>query len=496
MPTRGKRRRERSCRRDCRSGPGLRVRLLKEVVLARLTLVVVLILLCALPAGAGGAGRNGAEPRLTSGGIPVYGFTLIDSFPHDPNAYTQGLVYETGFLYEGTGLYGGSSLRKVVLETGEVVKRRNLASAYFGEGVTVRCDTVYQLTWQNNTGFVYEELEEFELIETFSYPTQGWGLTHDDTSLIMSDGSDKIYYLDPHTYEEVGRVYVTAQGSPVYDLNELELIRGRIYANIWYSDSIAVIEPGTGAVVAWLDLSSIYPYPRPGVLNGIAFDPDSVSLFVTGKNWPTLFEIWVDPLDFAPEIMAYSPPAHVCAFVDSPMVLSVSAEDRDPADSLQYAWSVNGVVEPLARDTSYTYTGSTSTVDTVVASVTDGIFSDSATWVIYVEIAGVDGRGGRGDRDVVAPDSYSIQPNPVRGAATITFTVGGGSESSRPVRLTLHDVSGRMVACLLDSDLPRGDYTVAWDGRDDLGKRVSPGIFFCVLRSEGTMLSSKIAVLE
>jgi glutamine cyclotransferase len=384
----------------------------------------------------------------------------------------------------------------VVLETGEVVKRRNLASAYFGEGVTVRCDTIYQLTWQNNTGFVYEELEEFELIETFSYDTQGWGLTHDDTSLIMSDGSDKLYYLDPHTYEEVGRIYVTAEGAPVYQLNELELIRGRVYANIWHSDSIAVIEPGTGEVVAWLDLSSIFPYPRPGVLNGIAFDPDSVRLFVTGKKWPGLFEIWVDPLDYAPEIVAFSPPAHVCAYIDSPVVLSVSVEDLDPTDSLEYTWSINGLVEPLAEGSSYIYSGSTSVVDTVVASVSDGIFSDSTTWTIYVEIAGVDGDRGRGGPDNAGFDTYMIEPNPVRGSATITFTVGAGSESSHPVLLTVHDVSGRRVACLLDSDVTPGDYLVAWDCRDDRGRRVSPGVYFCVLNSGRVSHSRKVAVLK
>lgn len=456
--------------------------------------LLLLVAVCVLPVRVGGGDRNGNASRLTSGGIPVYGYDLVDSFPHDPNAYTQGLVYQNAFLYEGTGLYGGSSLRKVVLETGEVVLRRNLASAYFGEGVTVRCDTIYQLTWQNNTGFVYEELEEFELIDTFTYPTQGWGLTHNDTSLIMSDGSDKLYYLDPHTYEEVGRVYVTAGGSPVYDLNELELIRGRIYANIWYSDSIAVIEPGTGEIVAWLDLSGILPGPSPGVLNGIAFDPDSVRLFVTGKKWPTLFEIWVDPLDYAPEIMAYSPPSPVCAYIDSPLVLSLDVQDLDPGDSIEYTWSINSVIEPSAEDSFYTYTSSISTVDTVTASVTDGIFSDVTTWIVYVEIAGVDGDdvvGGTG-----AFRSYRIHPNPLRPSTAIDFTIAPGYGSSRPVRLTVHDVSGRVVATLLDCNLPPGDHRVCWDGRDDHEKCVSPGVFFCVLRSGDVTLSKKVAVLE
>ena len=234
-------------------------------------------------------------------GIPVYGYDLINTFPHDPNAFTQGLVYHNGFLYEGTGLNGASSLRKVVLETGEVLFRYNLASVYFGEGVTIFDGLIYQLTWRNHVGFVYVETDSFELIDTFSYSTQGWGLTHDDTSLIMSDGTDKLYFLDPVTFAEVGRVYVTAEGSPLDSLNELEYIDGHIYANILESDSIAIIEPVTGDVVAWLDLAGILPagdlLTSPDPLNGIAFDPDSVRLFVTGKRWPSLFEIYVDSLN-------------------------------------------------------------------------------------------------------------------------------------------------------------------------------------------------------
>ena len=464
--------------------------------MAKRSVLLLLAGLCALPVQVGGGDIPVEGPQVVSGGIPVYGYDLINTFPHDPNAFTQGLVYHDGFLYEGTGLYGGSSLRKVVLETGEVVKRRNLSSAYFGEGVTVRRDTVYQLTWQDHIGFVYEELEDFELVDTFAYPTQGWGLTHDDTSLIMSDGSDKLYHLDPYTYEEIGRVYVTAEGAPVYDLNELELIRGRIYANIWYSDSIAVIDPHSGEVLAWLDLTGILPGPSPGVLNGIAFDPDSVRLFVTGKKWPSLFEIWVDPLDYAPEIIAYSPQSHVCAHIDSPLVLAVSALDLDPADTLEYTWSVNGVVDPAAGDSSYTYRSSISTVDTVVAGVTDGIFSDAATWIVYVEIAGVDDDGGRGEARVSAWSSYRIHPNPLRASTTIDFAIPAGSGSSRPVRLTIHDVSGRRVATVLDAHLAPGDHSVSWDGRDDHEKRVSPGVFFCVLRSGNSTLSKKITVLD
>jgi hypothetical protein len=281
----------------------------------------------------------------------------------------------------------------------------------------------------------------------------------------------------------------------VYDLNELELIRGRIYANIWHSDSIAVIEPATGEVVAWLDLSGILAGPSPGVLNGIAFDPDSVLLFVTGKNWPSLFEIWVDPLDYAPEIVAVDPPSPVCAYIDSPLALSICADDLDTTDSLEYTWSVNGVVDPSAAGSSYTYTGSASTVDTVVVEVTDGIFGDSTSWVIYVEVAGVEPEGGtHADRDNLI--FLAIYPNPVRGSAAIDFTFGAGAEAGLPVSLTIHDVSGRRVATILDSNISSGSHRCIWSGRDDGGRRVSSGLFFCRLRVGEKLLTRKIAVLE
>lgn len=458
----------------------------RTIVAGRISLLLAALLVLPVYAGTGNA--DGRAPLLTPGGIPVYGYDVIDSFPHDPNAYTQGLVYHDGFLYEGTGLYGGSSLRKVVLETGEVVKRRNLPSAYFGEGITVRSDTIYQLTWRYNTGFVWEEGEGFELIETFTYPTQGWGLTHDDTSLIMSDGSDKLYFRDPHTYEEVGRLYVTAGGAPVRQLNELEVIRGLIYANIWHSDSIAVIEPGMGEVVAWLDLSGISPGPSYGVLNGIAFDKDTGRLFVTGKKWPTLFEIWVDLLDRAPEIVTFSPPSPVYALTDSPLVFSIEVEDRDPGDSLLYTWSVDGVVDPSARDSCFTYASSVSTVDTVAAGVTDGILSDSVTWIVHVETSGREGDGG-------VLGGLRIDPNPLRASTSIGFRLRADS-GSRPVRLSIHDVSGRRLATLIDSDVGPGDHRIGWDGRDSEGKHLSSGLYFAVLESGDQVLSRKITVLK
>ncbi|MFH1313319.1 MAG: glutaminyl-peptide cyclotransferase [Candidatus Eisenbacteria bacterium] len=260
---------------------------MKTRVMLLVTILVVTVLVCAGPTSADS--------------IPVFGYDLINTFPHDSKAFTQGLVYHNGFLYEGTGLFSGSSLRKVVLETGEVLFRYNLNSVYFGEGVAILNDLIYQLTWLNHVGFVYVETGSFELVDTFSYPTPGWGLTHDDTSLIMSDGTDNLYFLDPVSFEEVRRVHVTVGGAPLDSLNELEYIHGYIYANILERDFIAIIKPGTGVVVGWLDLTGILTSEHlavtPGPLNGIAFDPDSVRLFVTGKRWPSLFEIYVDPLD-------------------------------------------------------------------------------------------------------------------------------------------------------------------------------------------------------
>ncbi|MGD8628555.1 MAG: glutaminyl-peptide cyclotransferase, partial [bacterium] len=188
----------------------------------------------------------------SSADVPVYGYDLINTYPHDPAAFTQGLYYKNGYLYEGTGLYGKSSLRKVVPETGVVVKSRQLNSSYFGEGITIRDTLIYQITWREESGFVYVEHQEFDLVDSFSYPTDGWGLTDDDTSLIMSDGSNRLYHLDLETFEHIDTVTVTADGYPVTQINEMEMIRGKIYANILYSDLIAVIEPSSGVVEAWL----------------------------------------------------------------------------------------------------------------------------------------------------------------------------------------------------------------------------------------------------
>lgn len=233
-----------------------------------------------------------AQPQ--AGPVPVYAVTVVKRFPHDPAAFTQGLVVDGDALLEGTGLTGRSDLRRVDLNTGRVLKRRALPSDVFGEGVTLLNGRVYQLTWQSKTGYVYDRAT-FALLRTFRYDTEGWGLTHDGRSLIMSDGSSTLTYLNPGTFRVERRVNVTADGKPVTNLNELEYVGGDILANVWMTDRIARIEPKTGRVTAWYDVSALsagIPNRTPDdVPNGIAYDARTERLFVTGKRWPLLFEV-------------------------------------------------------------------------------------------------------------------------------------------------------------------------------------------------------------
>jgi len=227
-----------------------------------------------------------------------YTYQIVNVYPHDPNAFTQGLVFEDGFLYEGTGLHGSSSVRKVELETGAIVQLYELPPHYFGEGITIFDDKIIQLTWQSRVGFVYDK-DTFELVQEFTYPTEGWGITHDGTSLIMSDGTATLYYLDPETFAEISRITVRDKGVLVSNLNELEYVQGEIYANVWQTDWIARIAPDTGDVDGWIYLEGLLPLEgshRVDVLNGIAYDAEHDRLFVTGKLWPKLFEIELIPL--------------------------------------------------------------------------------------------------------------------------------------------------------------------------------------------------------
>jgi glutamine cyclotransferase len=224
----------------------------------------------------------------------IYTYNVVNTYPHDRTAFTQGLVFEDDVLYEGTGQYGRSTLRRVELETGDILQIRELADEFFGEGITIYGDEVIQITWQNNVGFVYDK-SSFELLRQFSYPTEGWGITHDGTRLIMSDGTSTLRFLDPQTFEEIGQVEVFDNDTPIASLNELEYIEGEIYANVWQEDWIVRIAPETGRVVGWIDLRGLLPEEDRSepvdVLNGIAYDAETGRLFVTGKWWPKLFEI-------------------------------------------------------------------------------------------------------------------------------------------------------------------------------------------------------------
>ena len=248
--------------------------------------LLVVLLTASLPAQT----ASGSTTRLT----PTYGYEVVEAYPHDENAFTQGLVYHDGFLYEGTGLQGRSSLRKVRLETGEVLERIDLPYEYFGEGIAIVRDQILELTWKSQVGFVYD-LRTLRQLRQFSYPGEGWGLTSNGADVYMSDGTADIRILDAATLHEKRRIYVHDGPKPINQLNELEFVEGQIFANIWQTNRIARISPQTGEVVGWIDLtgllSPMYQLQPGAVLNGIAYDSARKRLFVTGKLWPRLFQI-------------------------------------------------------------------------------------------------------------------------------------------------------------------------------------------------------------
>jgi len=249
--------------------------------------------------------NDNVSNKTTTANVPVYTYEIVNTFNHDSNAFTQGLVFQNGFLYESTGQRGRSTLRKVELESGKILQKHDLANEYFGEGLTILGDKVYQITWQENTAFVYD-LNDFKLLKEFKYAGDGWGLTDDGKSLFLSDGTHVIRVVNPENFETIRTIVVLDEsGKPLLDINELEFVKGEIWANIWHSEGIgkpnhiARIDPNSGKLLGWINLDGISPddisRDSENTLNGIAYDEASDRIFVTGKKWKRLFEIKIKP---------------------------------------------------------------------------------------------------------------------------------------------------------------------------------------------------------
>jgi glutaminyl-peptide cyclotransferase len=253
-----------------------------EKIMRNKVTALILMLLCA------------SAPSVADD-VVTYGYRVVAVYPHDRNAFTQGLFFRDGDLYESTGLRGHSSIRKVSLATGEVLRQHDLEDRYFGEGIVDWNDRLIAVTWKSETGMVFQ-LDDFSELRTFRYPGEGWGLTRNADNIIMSDGSDKLRFIDPETFEEVDSVTVSLRGNGLRDLNELEWIEGAIFANVWRTNWIVQIDPGTGQVIGTINLTGLLPgldkvAGHTDVLNGIAYDAEKKRIFVTGKHWPKLFEI-------------------------------------------------------------------------------------------------------------------------------------------------------------------------------------------------------------
>ena len=241
-----------------------------------------------------------ASSAYAQSGIPIYGYKVVHTYPHDTSAYTEGLFYLDGYLYESTGTEGQSTIRKVDLPTGKVLQKIDLPPPDYGEGIVAWKNKLVQLTWQSQRGYVYD-LHSFKRISSFTYPGEGWALTTDGRRIYMSDGTATIRVLDPETLKQVDKIEVTAMGEPLINLNELEWVKGQIYANVWLTHNIVQIDPANGKVVGVINLTGLAPDPQtlsdPGndVLNGIAYDAKRDRLFVTGKRWPSIYEIKLTP---------------------------------------------------------------------------------------------------------------------------------------------------------------------------------------------------------
>lgn len=242
-----------------------------------------------------------SSPKISPNAIPIYGYEVVNTYKHDANAFTQGLVFREGFLYESTGHYGESTLRKVEIETGKILQKNSLSPDVFGEGLTILNGKIYQISWREGLAWSYN-LEDFKLIKEFRYAGEGWGLTNDGTNLILSDGTHVLRVINPENFETIRTITVFREnGLPLMDINELEWVKGEIWANIWHSEKInlpnhiARIDPNNGKILGWINLDGISPEDvgrdEENTLNGIAYDEKTDRIFVTGKKWKRLFEI-------------------------------------------------------------------------------------------------------------------------------------------------------------------------------------------------------------
>ncbi len=262
----------------------------------RLILVLALTMSCLQCQPGTNGVQPATQPNTTPAAVPKYGYQIVNIWPHDSNAFTQGLILADGKLLESTGQEGASSLRTVELETGKILKKVDVPEPYFAEGITMLNGKVYQLTWQHQVGFIYDS-QSFQRVGEFKYQGEGWGLTTDGQSLILSDGSNRLRFLDPTSFRVTKIINVVDGRIPIDELNELEWVQGEIYANVWHDNRIAIVDPQSGRVKGWIDLTGLIPDGQlpneEAVLNGIAYDQANDKLFVTGKLWPSLFEIKV-----------------------------------------------------------------------------------------------------------------------------------------------------------------------------------------------------------
>jgi glutamine cyclotransferase len=277
------------------SFPGSLYSSLPKNAISRVAVVLMLVFfLTGLACQSGTVANLPGEKTPGSERVPTYGYEVVHAWPHDPDAFTQGLVFHDGKLLESTGEVGRSSLRRVELETGKVVQKVDVPAPYFAEGITLLKGKIYQLTWQHQLGFIYDAWT-FDKLGQFNYQGEGWGLTNDGQALIQSDGTNRLRFLDPDNFQVRKTIAVLDGSAPVEEINELEYVQGEIYANIWHADRIARIDPQTGRILGWIDLTGLLSrgevHDEEAVLNGIAFDETNGRLFVTGKLWPRLFEI-------------------------------------------------------------------------------------------------------------------------------------------------------------------------------------------------------------